>query len=243
MSRHGGIRGQRDSGPLDDRRSWSHVGGRVKTAHRLTPQFAHGRGLRLGTRNALSPSSTLSPCPPAARHDRAPGGPSQAPPGGRARGDDPRRRSEGRRAGENFGPRREDAGHGTGQNEAERQTTARGPDPSGRGNAENECRVRLRAPSRRRARRLRRGRRADEPQPLEQGPQALAPGVHPHQPPPAAAARTRKDVDAEHPAQQRRPPRRTLTRRSHRRRGPSSSASGRAGMTADRHAACGASTP
>jgi len=101
MSRHGGIRGQRDSGPLDDRRSWSHVGGRVKTAHRLTPQFAHGRGLRLGTRNALSPSSTLSPCPPAARHDRAPGGPSQAPPGGRARGDDPRRRSEGRRAGEN----------------------------------------------------------------------------------------------------------------------------------------------
>ena len=42
-----------------------------------------------------------SPLPPAARHDRAPGGPSQAPPGGRARGDDPRRRSAGRRAGEN----------------------------------------------------------------------------------------------------------------------------------------------
>src|SRR2546422_10553857 len=40
-----------------------------------------------------------------------------------------------------------------------------------------------------------------------------------HEPPPAAAARTRKDVDGEHPAQQRRPLRRTLTRRSHRRRG------------------------
>src|SRR2546427_680238 len=66
--------GRRDSGPLDDRRSWSHVGGRVKTAHRLTPQFAHGRGLRLGTRNALSPSSTLSPCPRPRTGDSRSGG-------------------------------------------------------------------------------------------------------------------------------------------------------------------------
>jgi len=55
--------------------------------------------------------------------------------------------------------------------------------------------VRLLRRARRRARRLRRGRRAHEPQPLEQGPQALAPRVHPH------------DVQGEHPAQQRRPQR------------------------------------
>jgi hypothetical protein len=70
------------------------------------------------------------------------------------------------------------------------------------------------SPARRRA--LRRGRRAPEAQPLEQGPPRLAPGVHSHQPPPAAAAWTRKDVDGEHPAQQRRPPRRTLPRRRRR---------------------------
>ena len=50
-------------------------------------------------------------------------------------------------------------------------------------------------------------------------PPRFALGVHSHEPPPAAAARTRKDVEGEHPAQQRRRPRRTLTRRSHRRRG------------------------
>ena len=88
----------------------------------------------------------------------------------------------------------------------------RGPDPSGRGNAENECLVRLRSPSRRRPRRSGRWRRPVEPEPLEQGPQALATGVHPHDPPPAAAARALKDVKGEDPAQQRRP-RRTLTRR------------------------------
>ncbi len=235
--------GRRDSGPLDDRRSWSHVGGRVKTAHRSTPQFAHGRGLRLGTRNALSPSPTLSPCPPAARHDRAPGGPSQAPPGGRARGDDPRRRSEGRRAGENSalgektpGTARARTKPGGRRRRAARIRQAEGmlrtsaafgyvPRRGGEraGSAAGDA---LTSPSR-----SSRARRRSPPV------------LHPHQPPPAAAARTRKDVDAEHPAQQRRPPRRTLTRRSHRRRGPSSSASGRAGMTADRHAACGASTP
>jgi hypothetical protein len=53
------------------------AGGRVRPARQ--------RDRRLGTRNALSPSPILSPLPP----------------GGRAGGDNPRRRSEGRRAGEN----------------------------------------------------------------------------------------------------------------------------------------------
>ena len=59
-----------------------------------------------------------------------------------------------------------------------------------------------------------RATRTHEPQPLEQGLQGLAPGVHPHDPPPAAAARPRTHVQGEDPPQQRRPHRRTLTRRS-----------------------------
>jgi hypothetical protein len=74
------------------------------------------------------------------------------------------------------------------------------------------------SPSRRRARRLRRGDALTHPSRSSRARRRSPPGVHPHQPPPAAA-RTRKDVQGEHPAQQRRPPRRTLTRRSHRRRG------------------------
>jgi len=72
-----------------------------------------------------------------------------------------------------------------------------------------ECRderlVRRRSPLRRRARGLRGWRGDHEPEPLEQDPQALALRVHPHDPPPAAAARALKDVQDEHPAQQRRP--------------------------------------
>ena len=126
---------------------------------------------------------------------------------------------------------------------------SRGPDPSGQGNAENEwnpeneCRGRLRSPARRRARRLRRGQRAHEAQPLEQGPPRLAPGVHSHEPPPAAAARTRTDVEGEHPAQQRRP---TATPAPEAIPTPPGSPPpqprGAPGITADRHAACGAST-
>jgi DNA-binding SARP family transcriptional activator len=54
-------------------------------------------------RNSKRAFAVANPSPPApaAHHDRAPGGRSQAPPGGRARGDDLRRRSAGRRAGEN----------------------------------------------------------------------------------------------------------------------------------------------
>jgi hypothetical protein len=80
---------------------------------------------------------------------------------------------------------------------------------------------------------------------------AARPPCTPHQPPPAAAAWTRNDVEGEHPAQPRRPPRRTLPRRRRRPApapgpaagGPSSSASGRPGITTDRHAAAGPSTP
>jgi hypothetical protein len=79
--------------------------------------------------------------------------------------------------------------------------------------ADREGLARLRLRSRRRARRRRGWRRAVEPEPLEQDPQALAPGVHAHDPPPAAAARALKDVKGEHPAQKRRP-RRTLTLRT-----------------------------
>jgi len=127
-----------------------------------------------------------APLPPAARRDRAPGGRSQAPPGGRARGDDPSTALRWAASRRELGPRGDDAGHGKSRNEAERQTKARGPDPSGRGQADNACRIRLRSLSRRRARRLRRGRRAHEPQPLEQGPQRLAPVYTPtsrHRPP------------------------------------------------------------
>jgi len=107
-----------------------------------------------------------------------------------------------------------------------RRSRAR-PEPERRGEADagarcgsvgaRECRderlVRLRSPSRRRARRLRGWRGDHEPEPLEQDPQALALRVHPHDPPPAAAARALKDVQGEHSAQQRRPrrPRRWRT--------------------------------
>ena len=202
---------------------------------------------RLGTRNALSPSPTLpllpppraTIAPPAAEVTRLREGERGAMTfdGAQQGGEPARTRPSWRRRRARHEP-----------DQSREADESRGPDPSGRGNvenewnAENECRVRLRSPARRRARRLRRGRRAHEAQPLEQGPQRLAPGVHSHEPPPAAAARTRKDVEGEHPAQQRRRPRRTLTRRSHRRRA-SSAASGRPGMTPDRHAACGPSTP
>jgi hypothetical protein len=169
---------------------------------RLSSSVASLRARRLGTRNALSPSPTLPLLPPAARHDCAPGDRSHAPPGGRARAmtfDGAQQGGEPART--RLSWRRRRARH-----EPDRSREAdesRGPDPSGRGNvenewnAENESRVRLRSPARRRARRLRRGRRAHEAQPLEQGPQRLAPGVHSHEPPPAPAARTRKDIDGE----------------------------------------------
>ncbi len=86
-----------------------------------------------------------------------------------------------------------------------RQTRANAPGPREvRTTSETAWPVRLLLPARGRARRRRRGRRAPEPQPLEQDPQALAPRVHPHKPPPAAAAQTLEHVRGEHPAQQRR---------------------------------------
>ena len=67
------------------------------------------------------------------------------------------------------------------------------------------CLVRLGSPLRRRARRGRGGRRAVEPEPLEQPMQALASGVDAHDPPAPAAARAVEHVQGEHPAQERRP--------------------------------------
>jgi hypothetical protein len=70
----------------------------------------------------------------------------------------------------------------------------------------DDGRVRLRSPLRRQERLLCRGRRAHEPQPLEQGPQALAPGVHPHQPPPGPRRRAALLDSIGAPRNDRRPP-------------------------------------
>src|SRR5439155_27044952 len=60
---------------------------------RVSPESYRVAGSCAAILKRPSAVATPSPLPPAARQDLAPVGRSQAPPGRRARGDDPRRRS------------------------------------------------------------------------------------------------------------------------------------------------------
>ncbi len=193
QSRLGAIREAVTDPPLDR-------GPAVSEAQRDT----RDRGVRVESLRIPKPFRGRQPFPPAPRPR-----PKIAPPGGQSQA--PWRGMTSRRCSQSGEPsrtlssvrRKPDAG-GSG-NGGGRQTAARSPDPSGRGNSENECLVRLLFPSRGRARRRRRWRRDVEPEPLEQDTQALAPRGHPNDPSAAAAARALKDVDGDDPAQKRRP--------------------------------------
>ena len=173
---------------------------------RVRGSAAHILGDDEGRRHHRSKNSkarllppTFPPCPLPQATIVPPEGPSQAP----GKGDSRRRCSEGRRSVERRAlvekkPERPEPG-----TKAWRRAPARGPD------AARECRdewlVRLRSPSRRRARWLCGWRGDHEAEPLEQDPQALAAGLDPDGSPPAAAARALKDVQAKTRFRQRRP--------------------------------------